>query len=296
MIVAAILDARARNRAVNQVALQLLLPHLTKQALSSRVHRLKAKLDNQRQRRRPQQPRQPVAPATAAPPQATMIPVAPTAPPQSLTVAATSATADRAVDEVQVAMQLATFGASSSVSSANIDPPQRVDQAQEEDVHVRGQVQAPHMDVASREEIVRMQNEDIESSRMERLELVSTFSATERFVQTVQSQLQVSQAEIASRDETIQKLHQDLEAIRSDHDTELHKLNQDIASKDETIKKLNQDIRGRESSQEILLQRRLDAALQEITSKDKEIDKLKSDPRVRLMVDSNWHRSTSRPK
>jgi chromosome segregation ATPase len=216
-----------------------------------------------------------------------------------------TATVDRADDEVQVAMQLARFGD----SSADIDRVELVDQAQPllsasqgELGDVRSQVHAPHIDVVSREETIRMQDEDILSSRMERLQLKSTFGAMERLVQAVQSQLQVTQADIASRDETIMKLNQDLQALRSDQEIELQQLKStltategelslvrsqvdvakaDIASKDDTIKKLNRDVEvGRrqiDSSKEILLQRNLDAALQESALKEEAIQKLKSD-------------------
>lgn len=313
VILAEVQAAREEGRPVSQLAIRALLPHLSAGAVNSRVARLRDALNNPR----PPRPRRPATTATAAPPQSlpiTTVTTAATTPATgvvhvqvatSLTTA-TTVTADRADDEVQVAMQLARFGDSRSVS---IDHSEQVNQAQQllsasqgELDDVRSHVHAPHLDVVSREETIRMQDEEILSSRMERLQLTSTFSAMERLLQAVQSQLQVSQADIASRDETIMKLNQDLQALRSDQEIELRQLKStlteteaelslvrtqvnvakaDIASKDDTIKKLNRDVEiGRrqiDSSKEILLQRKLDAALQESALKEEAIEKLKSD-------------------
>lgn len=247
VILAEVQAARAENRPVNQQRIRALLPHLSQSTVNSRVARLRNALNNPR----PTRPRR--SATTAAPLPAYII-----TPTGTIRVQATTplATADRALDEVQVAIELARFGGSRPDSSAGINPSDQVQQqlttTQGEVVDVCNQVQAAQTDVASVEETIRMQDEDILSSQAERLQLKSTFNEMERELQTVRSQLQVIQAEIASKNEAIKKLNQDVQSLR----------------------------RPIDPSNEILFKRRLEIALKENASKDEAIERLKHDMKV----------------
>lgn len=304
VILAEVRSAIAERRTVNQQRLRVLLPHLSPSALNSRVERVRRAILNPRpaQRRRTV----PAAPS-AAPPQspptgtvmtaattaavvvpATIATTATTAPAATVVTAATTpvtgaviaqaatattATAVQAPDLVQVAIQLARFGGSSPISSAGIDNSaqdnqvQQLTAAQGEIVDLRNQVQR-------REETIRKQDEDILSSRVEREHLKSTMAVMAQEFESVQSQLH---ADIASKEGALSAMEQELNVVRS----QLQAAQVDIASKDQTITKLNQDVQSLRydsvSSKEILLQRRLDTAIQDAATKQAAIDKLKDD-------------------
>jgi hypothetical protein len=328
VILAEVQAARAEHRPVNQQAIRALLPHVSISALNSRVARLRRALNNPQPPRR----RRTATSATAAPPLVlptdtvtTAATTATAAPPQVLTTdtvmtasttpstgavlvqaanAWTTAPAGRADEEVQVAMELARFGSSSSAAIHQLEQEQddQVQQVlsatQEELVDVRSQVQTTHT-AHEREETIRMQDEDILSSWAERVQLKSTISAIEREFQAVRSQVQVVEADIASKDETIMKLNQDLQALRSDQEAELRQLKSTLTAteaelslirtqvaeadnaKDRTIMQLTGDVQGLRrqiaASDTVLLQRKLDNALKENASKDDAIEKLKHD-------------------
>lgn len=298
--------ARAQNRPVDQQRIRALLPHLSQSAVNSRVARVRSALTNPRPVRR----RRSAGTVTADPRQGL--------PSSTVTIDATtpatgavhthavtsSATAGRADEEVQVAIELARFCGSGSVSSASMDRSEQDDQV----LQLRNQVQAVPTDVVSREETIRMQDEDILSLRVEGVQLKSKLSAMERWVRSEQCQLQGAQIDIASRDATIKKLNQDLQALGSDQEIERRKLKSalkaseeelvvvrtqvddakaDIASKDDTIKTLKEALARQVDSSIILMQRKLDKAVKENASKAEEIEQLKHDMKAKKEVYSS---------
>jgi hypothetical protein len=313
VILTEVLAARAEKRPVNQQLIRVVLPHLSQSAVNSRVARVRNSFNNPR----PPRPRRSARASTAAPPQglptatlmtAVTTPVTDAVQEQSITslASATTDTAERADDEVQVALELARFSGLGPFSSGGMEQSEQDNQGQElltsTLFNVRNQVQTAQTAFTSREETTRMQEEDILSSWVERVQLQSTFRAMERELQTVRSQLQATQVDIASKNQTIKMLNQDLRALQFDQEIELRQLKStltakerellfvrthvdaakaDIASRDETIKKLDQDIQALRHptapTNEILLQRKLDLALQANVLKEEAMAKLKSD-------------------